>query len=198
MEQREFTNRTNPVIEAIVSRSSTKKFSDDPIDRCDIEAMLAAAVRAPDHGLLAPWKFIVLQGDSRHLLGSAMRNALKGRMPDADAEALDREASKALRSPVLIVVAAETKSHPKVPEVEQLVAVGAAIQNLWLAAHSLGYGAAWKTGSHAYDTGVKSALGLRSDEQIIGFVHIGRPVQKAPIRSADFLGRTTWLSPISD
>jgi nitroreductase len=181
MEQSGPTGATNSLIESIVSRSSTKKFADDSVSRSHVEAMLAAAVRAPDHGLLAPWKFVVLQGDSRHLLGSAMRAALKNRMP------------KALRSPVLIVVAAEIKVHPKVPEVEQVVAVGAAIQNLWLAAHSLGYGAAWKTGSHAYDLGVKSALGLRSDEQIIGFLHIGRPVQKAPIRPAEFAGRTTWL-----
>ena len=81
---------------------------------------------------------------------------------------------------MLIVVVAEPKAHPKVPEVEQVVAVGAAIQNLWLAAHSMGYGAAWKTGSHAYDAGVKSALGLRAADQIIGFVHIGRPLSKVP------------------
>jgi len=193
MEQPESVGVANPVIEAIVSRSSTKKFSDEPVSRSDIEAMLTAAVRAPDHGLLAPWKFIVLQGDSRNLLASAMRSALKARMPEVDAEALDREGSKALRSPVLIAVIAETKAHPKVPEVEQVVSVGAAIQNLWLAAHSLGYGAAWKTGSHAYDAGVKSALGVPPEAQIIGFVHIGRPLQKAPVRSADFAGRTIWL-----
>ncbi len=73
MEQPESVGVANPVIEAIVSRSSTKKFSDEPVSRSDIEAMLTAAVRAPDHGLLAPWKFIVLQGDSRNLLASAMR-----------------------------------------------------------------------------------------------------------------------------
>lgn len=193
MEQADSVGAANPVIELIVSRSSTKKFSDEPVSRSDIEAMLTAAVRAPDHGLLAPWKFVVLQGDSRNLLASAMRSALRARMPEVDADALDREGSKALRSPVLIAVIAETKMHPKVPEVEQVVAVGAAIQNLWLAAHSLGYGAAWKTGSHAYDAGVKKALGVSSEAQIIGFVHVGRPLQKAPVRSADFAGRTIWL-----
>jgi len=193
MEKSEAASLSNPVIEAIVSRSSTKKFSDDAISRGDIEAMLTAAARAPDHGMLAPWRFIVLQGESRGILGSAMRAALQSRMPEADTEALDRESSKAWRSPVLIVVVAEPKTHPKVPEVEQVVAVGAAIQNLWLAAHSMGYGAAWKTGSHAYDAGVKSALGLRADDQIIGFVHVGRPLSKAPIRAGEFAARTSWL-----
>ena len=189
----ETVGSSDRVIEAIVSRSSTKKFSDEAVSRGDIETMLTAAVRAPDHGMLAPWRFIVLQGDSRAILGSAMRAALQSRMPEADAEALDREASKAWRSPLLIVVVAEPKSHPKVPEVEQLFAVGAAIQNLWLAAHSMGYGAAWKTGSHAYDAGVKSALGLRAEDHVVGFLHVGRPTSKAPIRPAEFAARTTWL-----
>lgn len=193
MEHLETTSSNNPVIEAIVSRSSAKKFSDEIVSRSDIETMLAAAVRAPDHGMLAPWRFIVLQGESRAILGSAMRSALQIRMPDADAEALERESSKAWRSPVLIVVVAEPKTHPKVPEVEQLVAVGAAVQNLWLAAHSMGYGAAWKTGSHAYDAAVKIALGLRASDQIIGFVHVGRPASKAPVRPAEFAARTSWL-----
>ena len=193
MERSETASLSNSVIETIVSRSSTKKFSDEAVSRDDIEAMLTAAVRAPDHGMLAPWRFIVLQGESRAILGSAMSAALRSRMPEADAETLDREASKAWRSPVLIVVVAELKAHPKVPEVEQLVAVGAAIQNLWLAAHSMGYGAAWKTGSHAYDAGVKSALGLRAEDHVVGFLHVGRPTSKAPIRPAEFAARTTWL-----
>lgn len=193
MEHSKTSSSSNSVIETIVSRSSTKKFSDEAVSHGDIEAMLTAAVRAPDHGMLAPWRFIVLQGESRAILGSAMRAALQSRMPEADAEALDREASKAWRSPVLIVVVAELKSHPKVPEVEQLVAVGAAIQNLWLAAQSMGYGAAWKTGSHAYDAGVKNALGLRAEDHVIGFVHVGRPISKAPVRPAEFAARTTWL-----
>lgn len=183
----------NAVIDTIVSRSSTKKFSDEAISREHIELLLTSATRAPDHGMLAPWKFIVLQGESRRILGEAMRAALLSRMPEADSDALDREASKAWRSPVLIVVAAEMKSHPKVPEVEQLVAVGSAVQTLWIAAESLGYGAAWKTGSHAYDAGVKNALGLRSEDHIIGFVHVGRPLSKAPVRAADFASRTVWL-----
>jgi len=193
MERSETASLSNSVIETIVSRSSTKKFSDEAVSRDDIEAMLTAAVRAPDHGMLAPWRFIVLQGESRAILGSAMSAALRSRMPEADAETLDREASKAWRSPVLIVVVAELKAHPKVPEVEQLVAVGAAIQNLWLAAHSMGYGAAWKTGSHAYDSGVKNALGLRPEDHVIGFVHVGRPISKAPVRPADFAAQTKWL-----
>ena len=183
----------NPTIEKILNRSSTKKFADTPVSREQLELLLTAAVRAPDHGLLAPWRFTVVEGERRALLGKAMAAALREKSPDADDEALDRESSKAMRSPTLLVVSAVTQPHPKVPEIEQWVAVGAAIQNLWIAAESLGLGAAWKTGSHAYSLLVKQALGLAPDERIIGFIHLGTAVSKGPVRPADFAGRTRWL-----
>ncbi len=181
------------VFEAIVSRSSTKKFVETPLARSQIEALLTAAVRAPDHGLIGPWRFTVLEGGARSILGDAMRAALLEKTPEADAEAQHREASKAFRSPALIVVSALPQPHPKVPMVEQLVAVGAAIQNLWIAAHSMGFGAAWKTGSHAYSATVKRALGLADEEQIIGFVHVGVSLSRAVVRSADLAGKVRWL-----
>lgn len=181
------------ILQILLSRSSTKKFADSIPDRSQIETLLAAASRAPDHGLIAPWRFTVLQGESRSLLGDAMRSALLEKMPEADSDAQERERSKAFRSPVLIVVSAVTQSHPKVPEVEQLVAVGAAIENLWLAAEELGLGVAWKTGSHAYHPGVKLALGLSEKEPIIGFLHVGVPLTKAPVRRAEFESKTRWL-----
>lgn len=181
------------VFEAIVSRSSTKKFADIPLARHQIETLLIAAARAPDHGLLAPWRFTILEGSSRGVLGDAMSTALLEKMPDADAEAQQREASKAFRSPVLIVVSALPQPHPRVPAVEQLVAVGAAIQNLWIVAHSMNLGAAWKTGSHAYSATVKRALSLAEDEQILGFLHVGVPLSKAVIRPADLSGKVRWL-----
>lgn len=181
------------ISDAISQRSSTKKFADTAVDRAQIEALLAAAGRAPDHGLLAPWRFIVLQGDRRAVLGDAMRLAFLEKWPDADFEAQERERSKAFRSPVLIVVSACVQAHPKVPEIEQCVAVGAAIQNLWLAAIDAGLGLAWKTGSHAYHPGVKKALGLALDDHIIGFLHVGVPMAVGPIRATDFESRTRWL-----
>jgi len=183
----------NVTLELIASRSSVKKFAEEAPSRAQIEALLAAASRAPDHGRLAPWRFIVLQGQSREILSSAMQSAFVERNPAADAEAVDREGSKAFRSPVLIVVTAVTQEHPKVPEIEQVVAVGAAIQNLWTVAQALGLGCAWKTGSHAYSAHVLQALGCAATEKIIGFVHVGVPVAVAPVRPAGYVDRTRWL-----
>jgi len=177
----------------IGSRRSTKRFADGPPSRSHIEALLQAAASAPDHGLLAPWRFLVLQGDSRMLLGDAMAMALRTRMPEADEESLARERSKAFRSPVLIVVSVRPVAHPKVPEIEQWVATGAAVQNLWLAAVSLGLGLAWKTGSAAYDPGVKRALGLAEEEGIVGFLHVGTPLAQSPTRPVDAASRSRWL-----
>lgn len=186
------------VFEAIHGRSSAKKFSDEAPKKSVIEQILAAGSRAPDHGLLAPWRFTVLSGEGRQVLADAMGRALLDRVPQADADMQARESSKAFRSPILIVVSAAVASHPKVPEVEQLVAVGAAIQNMWLMARELGLGMAWKTGSHAYHPLVKQALGLGATEQVIGFMHLGKVLQSATVRPADYAGKTRWLGEISD
>ena len=187
------TAMKHPVIETILSRSSTKKFAETPVSAEQLEVLLSAAVRAPDHGQLAPWRFTILEGAARETLGLAMAAALRAKMPDVDAESTAREASKALRSPLLIVVSARTQAHPKVPEIEQWVAVGAAIQNLWIAAQALGLGVAWKTGTHAYHPEVKRALGLEPTETIIGFVHVGVPVSQAPVRPVQLDGKIRRL-----
>ncbi|MFM8517066.1 MAG: nitroreductase [Nevskiaceae bacterium] len=184
---------TEGALQLIASRSSVKKFADEAPSRTQIETLLSAASRAPDHGRLAPWRFTVLQGASREILSKAMQTAFVERNPTADSEAIEREGSKAFRSPVLIVVTAITQEHPKVPEIEQWVAVGAAVQNLWTAAQALGLGCAWKTGSHAYSNHVLQALGCAPTERIIGFVHVGIPLTVAPVRPAEFADKTRWL-----
>jgi nitroreductase len=177
----------------IAARRSTKRFSEAVPTRVQIEALLQAAAAAPDHGLLAPWRFTVLEGDSRALLGDAMAAALKARLAASDPESLARERGKAFRSPVLIVVSVHPEPHPKVPEIEQWVATGAAVQNLWLAAVSMGLGVAWKTGSAAYDPLVKRALGLPSEEGIVGFLHVGTPLAQGATRAVEAASRTRWL-----
>lgn len=181
------------VLNAILARRSTKRFADTPPSRTELETLLQAAVTAPDHGLLAPWRFTVLEGDSRALLGDALVAALRSRLPLSDEETVARERSKAFRSPVLIVVSVRPTPHPKVPEIEQWVATGAAVQNLWLTAVSLGLGLAWKTGGAAYDPGVKRALGLADDEGIAGFLHVGTPLAQSAPRQPEAASRTRWL-----
>jgi nitroreductase len=136
--------------------------------------LLEAAAHAPDHGRLRPWRFIVLDAESRARFADAVVEARRARLPTPTEEQLTIERDKVWRSPTLVVIGcAVQRDNPKVPEIEQVIAVGAAAQNLFLAAHALGYGVMWKTGPAAYEPGVKAAVGLKADDHIVGIMHLG-------------------------
>jgi len=142
-----------------------------------LSRMLAAAARAPDHGRLKPWRFIVLDAPAREKFADAVQGARRGRLPPPTEEQLRIERDKVFRSPTLLIVGcAVDRDNPKVPEIEQILAVGAAVENLVLAAHALGYGTMWKTGPAAYDAGVKAAVGLQASDHIAAIMHLGTAI----------------------
>lgn len=163
-----------------------------------LEELFRAACRAPDHGNLKPWRFLVIEGEARQQLGELFLQAALLKDPNL-VEPLQAKMQKMpLRAPTLVVVIAKLQSHPKVPMVEQQVAAGAAAQNMLLAAHGLGLGAMWRTGDMAYDATVAAGLGLADNEEIIGFIYLGsRPdkVRQAPeLDLADFVQHWTSAS----
>lgn len=175
---------------AVDNRSSAARLSDPVPSADDIKRLLEAAVRAPDHGHLAPWRFFVLEGASRDQFADTVVAARRIRTPDVTEEALEADRQKVRRAPMIIVVACVTQpGHPKIPVIEQVLAVGAATQNLLLAAHALGYGAVWKTGPAAYDAHVKASFGLAAKDHLIAFVHIGSPLAMNPIRPPQLDGK---------
>ncbi len=99
-----------------------------------------------------------------------------------------------LRAPCIIAVAARVFKTNKVPEIEQVLAVGAAVQNMFLAAHALGYGIMWKTGAGAYSADVKSALGLQTDDHIVAFLYLGAVAIAGMLRPAVLENRVHWLA----
>jgi nitroreductase len=136
--------------------------------------MLACAVRAPDHGRLRPWRFVVVREAERARFGELLAEHLKRTQPQASAQAVERERDKALRAPLIIVVAARVNpAISKIPEIEQTLSAGAAAQNIMLAAFALGFNVMWKTGGAAYDAAVKRALGLEPTDAIVGFLYVG-------------------------
>jgi nitroreductase len=182
------------ILELIQTRHSIPKVKKDPIPRALIEKLLTAAVQAPNHHRVRPWRFVVLQGQARERLGEVMANSLKNRNPEALEDTLAVERSKPLRAPLLIAVGVDKPSEPKVLEIENVCAAAAACENLLLAAHALGLGAMWRTGSAAHDPQVKSLLGFTPDQHLIGFIYIGYPdgEGKFPERPS-FEDRVVWM-----
>lgn len=162
------------LLTAIETRASAAKLGAPGPTPEHLSRILEAGQRAPDHGRLKPWRFIVLDGELRERFATAAAAAKRLRLPGMSDEQQAAERAKVLRSPALIVVGcAVQRQQTKVPEIEQVMAVAAAAQNLFLAAHALGYGVMWKTGAAAYDPGVKAAAGLLHDDHIVGIMHLG-------------------------
>ncbi len=160
-------------LECLLSRTSAPTLSTPGPNRADLDTMLQAAVRAPDHGRLRPWRFVIIPEEQRTRFGAVLADSLHRREPSASPEALQRESGKAMRAPVIVVVAAHAARGHKIPVVEQLAATAAAAENIMLAAHALGFGAVWKTGAPAYDPSVRQALGLDGEDEIVGFLYLG-------------------------
>jgi nitroreductase len=156
--------------------------------------MLQAAVRAPDHGRLRPWRFIIIPEDKRAAFGELLAQSFCRREPAASPDALDRERAKALRAPMIVVVGAHVERGHKIPEIEQIASAAAAAENIMLAAHAQGYGAVWKTGAPAYDPEVRKALGLQDSAEILGFLYVGtrRAETPVPSRPAAETFTTVW------
>lgn len=164
------------VIEILKQRASTPwriLGEPGPSDE-ELNEFLEAAMTAPDHGAVRPWRFIVVRGGARQALGELFTEALLKRKPDADEATIEKDRERMRQVPLLIVAAARiTPNHPKVPPVEQLIATGLATQAILLAAQSKGYGGIMLTGDHAYDAHVKQGLGLMDTDQIVAFLYIG-------------------------
>ncbi|MCO5164490.1 MAG: nitroreductase [Mesorhizobium sp.] len=167
---------TTAVIDFLSSRKSA------PIDlmtepgpsEAEIETMIRIASRVPDHGRLAPWRFILYRGDARHEIGerlAALAQELEGPLPEAR---LAKERSRFSRAPLVIGVISLPRDDAKnIPPWEKFLSGGAAAMNLSLAANALGYGANWITNWYSDTAEGRRILGLEKDERVIGFVHIG-------------------------
>jgi nitroreductase len=159
---------------AIDTRASAGRLTEPGPSRQELDRILHAGARAPDHGRLQPWRFIVLEGALRHTFIQAAAEAKRARIPAMTDEQLAGEREKIGRSPTIVVVGcAVNREQTKIPEIEQIAAVSAAVENMFLAAHDLGYGVMWKTGAAAYDPHVKATVGLKPDDHIVAILHLG-------------------------
>jgi nitroreductase len=182
------------VFEAIHTRHSIGQVKPDPVPRELIEKILSAAVQAPNHYQVRPWRFVVMTGASREKLGEAMAQSTRASKPDATEDELHKDRGKLLRAPVVIAVAVDKPGLTKAKEIENICAAAAAVQNMLLAAHALGLAAMWRTGPSATDPAIKQFFGWEADQHLIGFVYIGYPQHEAtPHGRPSFEDRTVWL-----
>jgi nitroreductase len=140
----------------------------------EIETILSVASRTPDHGKLAPWRFIVFEGEARVRAGDLIASVFRADNPGADADMVAFEAKRLSRAPLVIGVVSSARAHGKIPEWEQVLSVGAVCMNLIIAVNALGYGSNWLTEWYGYDRRVLDGLGLGVHERMAGFIHIGK------------------------
>ena len=189
------------MLDAIHSRRSRGKMRPDAPPRDLLEQVLHAAVHAPNHHDTQPWRFFVLHGDARVRFGDALAGALKRRMGEIEPAKLDglllAERAKPMRSPVLIVVGVHSQERDPMTRREDFQSASAALQNMLLAAESLGLAAIWRTGEGTLDAGVKAHFGLEPEDEIAGVLYLGYPDETlGPMssRQREYLPATEWRS----
>jgi nitroreductase len=151
--------------------------------REEIGEMLRLATRVPDHGKIAPWRFIVFAGPVRERLSLQLAAIAKADRPDLSEEMIKVEETRFTRAPVVIAVVSTAAPHVKIPEWEQLMSAGAVCLNLLMAANALGYVSNWLTEWMAFDIRAHAILGIGAGEKVAGFIHIGStdfPVVERP------------------
>ncbi len=159
----------------LLSRASTGALRAPAPDARALELIVAAGLRAPDHGRLRPWRFIAIAGEARARFADLAVAALRAREPEATQPEVDRMRGKLLAPPLILALGVHVTPAHKVPEIEQVMAVAAATMNMLNAAHALGYGGKWITGPNAYDPAVATALGLPPPHRLAGFLYLGTP-----------------------
>lgn len=161
---------------ALHERVSVTRLAEPAPSQTQREALFRAALRAPDHAWLRPWRFLVIEGDDRRRLGELFAQASLADSPGLSEEALERMRRKPERAPLLIVAVSTHHQHPKVPPGEQDMSCAVAVGNMLLAAHAMGLGAVWRTGSMASHPVVRRGLGLADSEQVVAYLYLGQPV----------------------
>ena len=140
----------------------------------ELEQILTAASRVPDHKKMVPWRFVIFEGDARARFGEVIASACTAEEREAPSQMrLETERKRFLDAPLIVGVISRVTPHPGAPEWEQVLSAGAVCFNVCLAANALGYASNWLTGWYAYSPGVNAHLGLAVNERIAGYIHIG-------------------------
>lgn len=185
-------------VDLLLKRRSAKPtmLAEPGPDAQQLETILTAAGRVPDHKKLEPWRFILFQGESRAAFGRILLRACLAEEKQAPSAArLEAERTRLLRAPTVIAVISRVTPNPAAPEWEQILSCGAACFNLCLAANALGFATSWVTEWYSYSPAVREALKLAANERIAGFIYIGTATEQQPDRDRPQLAKivTRWM-----
>ncbi|HAN63048.1 MAG TPA: nitroreductase, partial [Rhizobiales bacterium] len=153
---------SNPTIDLLLTRRSVSANSlgEPGPNEAELELILRAASRVPDHKKLVPWRFLLFQGEARARFGKVLAEVCRAEESDPGQFRLENEANRFMRAPLVIAVVSRVVKNPAAPEWEQILSAGAACQNLLIAATALGFGVQWITEWCGYSKGVRQALSL--------------------------------------
>ncbi|SIS10666.1 Nitroreductase [Peribacillus simplex] len=185
-------------IEAIKTRRSIGIVKQDPVPKEMIEQIIEAGTYAPNHHRTEPWRFFVLTGEGRNKLGEVFEEITRIENADDTPESLisklERQKKNPLRAPVIIAVGIEPSDKNNVLVAEEYAAVNSAIQNMLLAAHSLGLGAVWRTGKITYHEKVREFFNLSPKGEVLAFIYLGYPdMEPKPAKKTPIDELTTWI-----
>tara|TARA_R110001592_G_scaffold83774_1_gene248089 strand:- start:6719 stop:7318 length:600 start_codon:yes stop_codon:yes gene_type:complete len=176
------------LVELLCQRVSSPRLIEPAPNKQELELVFKSALRAPDHMLLRPWRYLMIEGEARNKLGELFLSAALRSSEDQITQAkentveeitefkADKLKSMPMRAPMIIVAISSLVDHPKVPHQEQLLSCGVGVGYMLVALQSLGYGGIWRTGDMAFNKYVFEGLGLKSNESIVGFLYLGTPV----------------------
>ena len=179
-------------------RSVSARFLAPPgPDSDQLLQILAAGVRVPDHGKLALWRFLLLEGERRRAAGEGLLAIRLGRGDELGEDERRAELDRFTRALIAIGVISCAAPHPKIPQWEQQLSAAAACMNILNGAHAIGFAAQWLTDWLVYDRTASGFLGLDGSERVCGFIHIGTPTiipeERSRPKPDDLL--TKWVPP---
>jgi nitroreductase len=158
-------------------RSGSAKLMKGPGPNAEqLRRILAAGIRVPDHGKLAPWRFIVFEGEGRARMGEILAHCIAGER-ETSPERVEQERNRFMRAPVVIGVVSRVREQIPIPVWEQQLSSGAVCMTIVLAAHAMGFVANWITEWYAYHPQVLARIGLNPTERIAGYIYVGHAVE---------------------
>ena len=164
-------------LDLVVNRRSASRLSEPAPTGEALENIIRAGMRAPDHGTLQPWRFIIVENEGRDRFSALLENA--AREDGMEGKAIEKAKQSPFRAPMIITVVAHCEEHHKVPQWEQVVSAGCAVMAMQMAAVAQGFNGIWRSGAWTEHQAVREAFDCRQQDAIVGFLYLGTPQLKS-------------------